>query len=50
MASVDTTKPAPAARHGLARALSKLGVCSRTEAAAWIAAGRVSVDGRIVNN
>lgn len=50
MASVDETQPAPAARHGLARTLSKLGVCSRTEAAAWIAAGRVSVDGRIVGN
>jgi 23S rRNA pseudouridine2605 synthase len=33
-------------RVGLARALSKLGVCSRTEAASWIAAGRVEVDGR----
>jgi 23S rRNA pseudouridine2605 synthase len=32
----------------LARALSRHGVCSRTEAARWIAAGRVSVDGRVV--
>jgi 23S rRNA pseudouridine2605 synthase len=40
----------PGVRHGLARALSKLGVCSRTEAAIWIAAGRVSVDGRVVRN
>ncbi len=37
-------------RHGLARVLSKLGLCSRTEAAGWIAAGRVSVDGRIVRD
>lgn len=37
-----------APRHGLARVLSKRGVCSRTEAARWIVAGRVSVDGRIV--
>ena len=37
-------------RHGLARALSKRGVCSRTEAARWIAAGRVSVDGRVVRD
>jgi 23S rRNA pseudouridine2605 synthase len=37
-----------APRHGLARALSKLGLCSRTEAARWIAAGRVRVDGRRV--
>lgn len=35
-------------RHGLARVLSKRGVCSRTEAVRWIAAGRVSVDGRAV--
>lgn len=41
-----TTTP----RHGLARALSKLGICSRTQAAQWILAGRVSVDGRVVRN
>lgn len=35
-------------RHGLARVLSKQGLCSRTEAAAWIRAGRVAVDGRVV--
>lgn len=45
-----TRRPArdAAPRHGLARALSKLGLCSRTEAARWIAAGRVRVDGRLV--
>jgi len=37
-----------ATRHGLARILSKRGLCSRREAALWIAAGRVAVDGRIV--
>ena len=37
-------------RHGLARVLSKRGVCSRSEAARWIAAGRVAVDGRIVRD
>lgn len=37
---------ADSARHGLARALSKRGVCSRSEAAGWIRDGRVSVDGR----
>ncbi|WP_343223425.1 pseudouridine synthase [Lysobacter sp. KIS68-7] len=37
-------------RHGLARALSKRGVCSRTQATEWIRAGRVSVDGRIVRD
>ncbi|WP_242108498.1 pseudouridine synthase [Luteimonas aquatica] len=37
-------------RHGLARVLSKRGVCSRTEAAAWIRAGRVMLDGRVVRD
>jgi 23S rRNA pseudouridine2605 synthase len=37
-------------RHGLARILSKRGVCSRTEAARWIAAGRVAVAGRVVRD
>ncbi len=37
-------------RHGLARVLSKRGLCSRTEAARWIQAGRVAVDGRIVRD
>ncbi len=37
-------------RHGLARTLSKLGVCSRSEAARWIRAGRVAVDGRVVRD
>lgn len=36
-----------APRHGLARVISKLGIASRTQAARWIAEGRVSVDGRI---
>lgn len=36
------------ARTGLARVLSKRGVCSRSEAARWIAAGRVRVDGRVI--
>lgn len=30
--------------------LSKLGVCSRTEATGWIGAGRVQVDGRVIQN
>ncbi|NUO76417.1 MAG: rRNA pseudouridine synthase [Lysobacter sp.] len=37
-------------RHGLARVLSKQGLCSRSEAARWIAAGRVAVDGRVVRD
>lgn len=34
----------------LARALSKLGVCSRREAERWIGEGRVAVDGRVVRD
>jgi 23S rRNA pseudouridine2605 synthase len=45
-----STAPTRTARHGLARALSKLGVCSRSEAARWIAASRVSVSGRVVHD
>lgn len=37
-------------RYGLARVLSKRGLCSRTEAARLIAAGRVRVAGRIVRD
>src|SRR5947207_2613599 len=38
------------ARHGVARVLSKFGVTSRTQAAAWVRDGRVSVNGRIVRD
>ena len=37
-------------RHGLARVLSKRGICSRREAAEWIRAGRVSLNGRVVRD
>ena len=37
-------------RHGLARVLSKSGLCSRTEAARWIGEGRVAVDGRVIRD
>lgn len=42
------TKSAPTVRHGVARVLSKAGVCSRTQAAAWVREGRVAVNGRTV--
>ena len=42
------TETQPAPRHGVARVLSKQGLCSRTQAAAWVAAGRVAVNGRVV--
>jgi 23S rRNA pseudouridine2605 synthase len=37
-------------RHGVARVLSKLGVCSRSQAEAAVRAGRVAVDGRLVRD
>lgn len=37
-----------ATRHGLARMLSKLGVCSRSEAMRRVLAGRVAVNGRVI--
>jgi 23S rRNA pseudouridine2605 synthase len=37
-------------RYGLARVLSKRGVCSRTQAAEWVRAGRVRVGGRLVRD
>jgi len=40
----------PAPRTGVARALSKLGIASRTVAAEWVSAGRVSVNGRTVHD
>jgi len=37
-------------KHGLARVLSKLGFCSRSQALALVRAGRVRVNGRIVRD
>src|SRR6187551_402144 len=37
-------------RRGLARLLSKAGLCSRAVAAEWIRAGRVKVDGVVVRD
>lgn len=39
-----------AARHGVARVISKLGLASRTQAAAWVQAGRVRVNGSVVRD
>ncbi|WP_255988354.1 pseudouridine synthase [Chitinolyticbacter albus] len=41
---------APGSRTGLARALSKLGVCSRTQAEALVRAGRVAVNGKLIRD
>jgi 23S rRNA pseudouridine2605 synthase len=37
-------------RHGVARAISKLGLGSRTQAAQWVIEGRVRVNGRLVRD
>ncbi len=44
------TSRGQAPRHGLARVLSKRGVCSRSEAERRIRDGRVQVDGRLVRD
>ncbi len=44
-----TSAPALAC-HGVARAISKLGLASRTRAAQWVRAGRVSVNGKLVRD
>ena len=46
--TVKRTIHAP--QHELARVLSKLGLCSRSQAQAWVREGRVSVDGHIVRD
>lgn len=48
MRSSDKPRHIATPRHGVARVLSKSGLCSRTQAAAWIRAGRVEVNGRTV--
>lgn len=39
-----------AGRHGIARILSKRGLCSRSEAAEWVRAGRVRIGARLVRD
>jgi len=39
-----------APRHGVARVISKAGLASRTQAAAWVRDGRVHVGGRVVRD
>lgn len=45
-AAAPQKKPEPRVQKTLDRALSRLGFCSRTEAAGWIRSGRVRVNGR----
>lgn len=40
----------PGPRYGLARVLSKRGLCSRTQATEWVREGRVRVAGRVVRD
>jgi 23S rRNA pseudouridine2605 synthase len=44
---IKSTAAAKPPRHGLARVLSKLGLCSRTQASVWVRGGRVRVNGRV---
>jgi len=46
-----STGPSPSGpRHGVARVISKAGLASRTQAAAWVREGRVSVGGYVVRD
>lgn len=45
-----TSTPATPVRHGVARVLSKAGLCSRTQAATWVREGRVAVNAKIVRD
>ena len=46
-----TSRPlSKAPRHGVARVISKLGLGSRSQAAEWVRAGRVRVNGRVVRD
>ena len=45
-----TASTTHAPRHGLARVLSKLGACSRSQAEQWVREGRVSLDGRVIRD
>jgi 23S rRNA pseudouridine2605 synthase len=47
---VPRRSTATAPRHGVARVLSKLGVCSRSEGERLVRAGRVRVDGVLVSD
>jgi 23S rRNA pseudouridine2605 synthase len=37
-------------RHGVARVISKMGLCSRTQAAQWVREGRIRVNGKVVHD
>lgn len=45
-----TSHAASGKRHGIARILSKRGVCSRTEAAEWVRNGRVRLGARVIRD
>jgi 23S rRNA pseudouridine2605 synthase len=50
MSTPSKPRATTAPRHGVARVLSKMGLCSRAQAALWVAAGRVRVNGSLVRD
>ncbi len=48
----DDTTPAPEVREGqrIAKVMARAGLCSRRDAEAWIAAGRVTVNGKVLGS
>lgn len=50
MPRAPAVPPASTPRYGVARVLSKSGLCSRTQAADWVRAGRVAVNGQVIRD
>jgi 23S rRNA pseudouridine2605 synthase len=50
MTSKPPRRALPVPRHGVARVISKLGLGSRSQAAEWVRAGRIRVNGRVVSD
>jgi 23S rRNA pseudouridine2605 synthase len=49
--TTEASAPAgPAAKERIAKAMARVGLCSRREAEEWIAAGRVSVNGTVLTS
>ena len=48
--SMDKSNEKTTAGERIAKVMARAGLCSRREAEAWIAAGRVAINGRVINS